>query len=298
VIRAFGVVVACALAIPATAPAADALPVLASATGIPQGWASFKIQTDGPASPIAIRTSNGGFQNGVSLGYSSFREDGTPLDSVAFTAYYARTWYVASSDALTGLQIHQEQTMDHYTAGSCDGCGWTVSTTNYPAGTYKFLIWVAGRPLKDWSYAVFDGPGVHLLATDAGTGAYFAMSEDFTGVAEAKAANAGAGARASVAVSKTIDVRDTLFAWYLQPLVAGCCQAFTLANPQANALSITTPNGEKDCNLGCTIRSFRDGDAERFTPGAYVFHVTGAGAGPFTDADDVTLIGADARLPA
>ena len=267
----------------------DEWPLVAAATQ-PQGWASFKLQTDG--SRFALQLHNGGFTQAVSLGVAVYREDGSPISAAGLTVYYATTQVYADGDRGA---LHVEEMLDRYSSASGGG-GMTATITPPGPGVLKVLAWGGARPLKDWSYTL-RGEGLELLAQEAGDGAFLYQSNDFSGVAQAKVSAGGAGVRISSAVHKIIEVRDTLFAWYLQPAVAACCGVPQSAMyTQANLMSVTTPSGERDCTLGCTIWSFAE--ADRAGPGTYSFNLTGAGAGVITDTYDVSIIGTDARLPA
>lgn len=285
------------LVIVAAAPAAradtgehtgDHWPQLVSGSG-EQGWESFKI--DAVSGQIAFQIHGGGFTSPMTFGIAIYDGDENFIQAAAFTAYYARIGYRIHTTAGPEGPVTMQESFEEYSHPSGGG-GFTPVIAVNGRSTLKVVIWAAARQLEDWSYSV-RAQDAELLAQDSGPDAFIYMTDDFTGVAQLHA-NALGGVRTSVALGKSVVVKDRLFAWYLQPFVSGCCQVpLSFLSPNANHLSATTPAGERICALGCDF--FRE--SENAGPGLHTFHVTGAGASPISSGDDVTLTGVDARLP-
>lgn len=262
----------------------DTWPLVASLNAS-QGWGSFKVHTDG--GQIAVQLHSGGFTSPVTVGMAVYTEDDQFLQAVGFSAYYGRTGVRLEASGAPSIV----QTVDEYSNPTM-GIGMTGMITSPGPATYKILTWSAAKRLVSWDVRVRAENGT-LLGRDEGSDAFLYTSDDFTGAAAANVDVVGAGARASVALNRAITVQDRIFGWYLQPIASGCCTALTAASPNANLLSVTTPTRERDCLLGCDLWRASENDG----PGTYTFHVTGAGASPLSHGDDITLIGAVARLP-
>lgn len=288
-IRAFTVaVVLLAAASPALAHTdthtGDDWPLLAEVAA-PQGWASFKVRTEG--GKIAVQLHSGGFTSKVMVGMALYTENDDFIQAVAFSAYYGRTGVRIATTSGPSIV----ETVSEYSNPTM-GVGMTPVITASGPTTYKILTWSAGQDLRSWDVRVRAESG-DLLGQEDGSGAFLYTSDDFSGVAAANVDIVGAGARASVALDRGIAVQDRLFAWYLQPSLSGLGQVATMASPNANHLSVTTPTRERDCLLGCDFWRASENDG----PGTYTFHVTGAGASPLSYADDITLTGTVGRLP-
>ncbi len=167
-----------------------------------------------------------------------------------------------------------------------------MSTGGFP-GTYKLLMSMAGARVGRWTFLLEDAPGIEVLGFEAGSDAHLFLARDFDAAAGASA-SAGVGGRAVVLGDKQVQIDDTMIARF--------GPVNQLFGPQVNRLSVTTPGGDKDCDLYTgaggiqPICYFDDFVGNVAGPGAYTFHSSGAGAGGFS-SEDVMLSVLDARLP-
>lgn len=153
-----------------------------------------------------------------------------------------------------------------------------VSAIPDKPATVKVLFWMAGA-VESLSYTTTTTNGTTILGNDSGPESYLFLSKDFEG-ANAQVSPLGAGARAEYDAVRAIAVKNAL--------VGGFADELT----NADRLSITTPAGEVPCP--CAFSNVTQADA--FGPGAYAFHLTGAGVG-LLPLGEVVLTAADVRLP-
>ncbi|MEA2433412.1 MAG: hypothetical protein QOG54_869 [Actinomycetota bacterium] len=255
------------------------------------GWISMEVQSDGPDVGFVFHTDRAEAPMQVSgFSYTSDTEEFTGSFTLGLygSSFYEPTF--ESRAVVADAPVFEEglYTRTHgseFTSDPSMGAGGEPFTT-------KLVMSMTAARLSRWTLLVEDDPGIHILDYEVGSDVRLYVNKDFSAAANASS-DAGVAGAALVGGEKRFEVDDTLL---------GAFSPVSTLGARAYDLSVSTPEGDQDCELkvgggaeeSCSFSDFTGG--LRYGPGSYTFKATGAGAGPFGWAN-VMLFVMDARLP-